>query len=187
MQKENGFTLTELLIAMIIMLVLAGIGLPTMIYHYARAKQQKAIAQVQRLETALEQFKSDMGYYPVELTEGEYFGTTSTDTSKRAAIIQALSGYDKNQNKVAAWWDDQYWHGPYLEFDKKELDSSGQFIDPWQEAYLFDGTAAGRDLNNTASFDILSKGPDRIWNAGTPGHTDNDDNIVNWLPNYVND
>lgn len=187
MNKEYGFTLLELMVAMIIMLVLAGIGLPTMVHYYAKAKQDKAVAQMMRIEAALEQFNDDMGYYPTAATDGEYFGTTSTDEAKRIAIVEALSGYDKNKTKLTAYWDDPYWHGPYLEWTAKELDSAGQFIDPWRQPYLFDGTAAGRSIQNQGMIDVISRGPDQSWNPGNNNDPVNDDNLGNWLSGFVQD
>ncbi len=186
-RNKCGFTLIELMVAVAIMVLLAGLGIPTMVHQYAKSKRLKAISQIQRLEAALENYKADMGAYPVELTENEYFGSTTTDRNKRKAIIEALSGFDKNKNKLSAYWNDTEWHGPYFEFKKSELDTYGQMIDPWRQAYLFDGTTSGRTMMNQSSFDILSRGADKEWDSSNYNSSKNDDNICNWLPNYVND
>ncbi len=186
-ENKHAFTLIELLTAVTIMVLLLAIGIPTMIHNYAKAKSQKAKAQIIRLETALENYKNDMAVYPTELTDGEYFGNTSTEKNKRAAIIQALSGYDKNKNRISAYWNDPHWHGPYLDISKSEIDSSGQMLDPWKQPFLFDGTGTGRSLNNTTTFDIISKGSDKDWDSANPSSTKNNDNIANWSSDYIND
>ncbi|MCB1194573.1 prepilin-type N-terminal cleavage/methylation domain-containing protein [bacterium] len=182
---SKGFTLIELMAVAIILLILVGLGVPAIRYHYGKSKKNKAIAQLLRLETALENYKNDLGAYPVVLTEAEYFGDSGSDKNKRSVLIQALSGFDKNKNKLAQYWNDSDWHGPYLEFTAKELDASGQFIDPWKQPYLFDGTAGGRALKNLQSFDIVSRGEDKQWDSSNAGNPLNDDNIVNWTGDFT--
>lgn len=183
---RKGFTLIELMATVALIVLLAGLALSTMVHHFAKAKRQKAIAQIQRLESALEGFKSDMGCYPAVLTDGnEYFGSTVMDKTKRSSLIEALSGFDKNKNKIATYWDDANWHGPYLEFKKSELDSYGEMIDPWRAPYLFDGSSSGRDLMNKSGIDIISTGPDREWDSSNENSSKNDDNVCNWLADFV--
>ncbi|MCD6460688.1 prepilin-type N-terminal cleavage/methylation domain-containing protein [bacterium] len=185
--SKNAFSLIELLAVVAIMLILAGLGIPIMVHQYARAKRAQAVAQITAMENALENFKNDMGYYPVTLTEGEYFGDTVTDKSKRKQIIEALSGFDKNKNKLSVYWNDDDWNGPYYEFKTKNLDSSGQLLDPWKQPYLFDSTSTGRILENTGFIDILSKGPDKDWDSSNNNSSKNDDNICNWLGDFAKD
>jgi len=185
--KKNGFTLIELLTAVTIMVFLMAIGIPTMIHHYSKSKIQKAKAQIIRLESAIENYKNDLAVYPSNLTDGEYFGNTVTEKNKRASIIQALSGYDKNKTRINAYWDNSHWHGPYFDFTKSEIDSSGQMLDPWKQPYLFDATPAGRPLQNADAFDIISKGPDKDWDDSNPASSKNNDNIGNWSSDYIND
>lgn len=187
MQKnnQNGFTLMELVVSIGIMVILAGLALPTMMYHYRKAKVTKAIAQTARLDSALEQFRNDMGYYPVSVTSGEYFTDSGTERTKRKEIIEALSGFDKNKNRISAYWDDPDWHGPYLEFKGNEIDTYGQMVDPWLQPFLFDATSAGRPLEQEGGIDILSKGPDKQWDSANAASTKNDDNICNWLADYI--
>ncbi len=183
--RQKGFTLMELVVSIGIMIILAGLALPTMMYHYKKAKISKAIAQIARLESALDQFKNDMGYYPTPITDGEYFSDTSGERSKRVEIIQALSGFDTSKNRISQYWDDPDWHGPYLECKGNELDSYGQMLDPWLQPFLFDGTATGRTLQNTDTVDILSKGPDKDWDSANEANEKNDDNICSWLGDYT--
>jgi len=185
--SKNAFTLIELLAVIAIMLMIAGLGIPTMVHQYSRAKRAQAVAQITAIENAIENFKNDMGYYPVTLTEGEYFGDTSTDKTKRKQIIEAISGFDNNKTKLTVYWDDEDWNGPYYEFKSKDLDSAGQLLDPWKQPYLFDATSAGRTIENTGFIDILSKGPDKDWHSSNSTNEKNDDNICNWLGDFAKD
>lgn len=188
MKKLNsGFSLVELMAVVVIMSFVMALGATGVIYHYAKAKRAKAISQVLRLESALENFKNDMGYYPVAITSGEYFGDTMSEKSQRKLMLQALSGFDKDKNRIATYWNDSDWHGPYLEFKSDEIDLSEQMIDPWRQAYLVDATVAGRTMQNPSSIDVLSKGPDKEWDSNNYSSSKNDDNICNWLGNYVKD
>jgi len=188
MKKMNsGFTLIELMAVVVIMSFVMGLGATGVIYHYAKVKREKAVSQVLRLESALENFRNDMGYYPTAITSGEYFGDTMSEKTQRRLMLEALSGFDKDKNRVATYWNDSDWHGPYLEFKSDEIDSSGQMIDPWRQPYLIDATAAGRTMQNLSSIDVLSKGVDKEWDSGNDSSPKNDDNICNWLANYVKD
>ncbi|MDX9702113.1 MAG: type II secretion system protein GspG [Candidatus Auribacterota bacterium] len=178
--RQKGFTLIELMVSVAIMVVLAGIALPTMMFHYKKAKVTKATAQISRLESAIDQFKNDMGYYPPALTAGEYFGDSATERGKRKEIIEALSGFDINKNRIALYWDDPDWNGPYLECKGNELDTNGQMLDPWLQPFLFDATPSGRVLKNTDTVDIISKGADKQWDSANESSDKNDDNICNW-------
>ncbi len=187
MRKPGGFSLIELMAVVVIMAFIMALSATGVVYYFAKAKKEKAISQVLRLESALENFKNDMGYYPIAITSGEYFGDTSSEKNQRKLMLQALSGFDKDKNKITTYWNDTDWHGPYLEFKSNEIDSSGQMIDPWRQAYLVDATASGRAMKNPSSIDILSKGPDKQWDYNNYSDPKNDDNICNWLGNYVKD
>ena len=62
--NNNGFTLIELMVVIIILGVLAGLLVPRIMGRPEQAKQLKAKIQIEGLETALKLYKLDNGVYP---------------------------------------------------------------------------------------------------------------------------
>lgn len=89
--RQGGFTLIEIMVVMAIIAMLAAMVGPRLIRQQEKAQVKAAAAQVERLGTALDTFRLDMGRYP-NSQEG------------LAALMQPPSG--------AARWD-----GPYLNKD----------------------------------------------------------------------
>ncbi|MEG3756679.1 type II secretion system major pseudopilin GspG [Pseudoalteromonas carrageenovora] len=67
--KNNGFTLVELLIVMVILGLLASIVAPRMFSKVDSAREGTAKAQMQVMATALDSYRLDIGYYPDTLNE----------------------------------------------------------------------------------------------------------------------
>src|SRR6185503_9246226 len=88
-----GFTLVELLVVMVILVLLASLVAPRVIGYLGSSRTKTAKVQVQSLTTALELYKVDTGRYP-------------TTTEGLKALVEAPSGVSS-------------WNGPYL--NKKEL------------------------------------------------------------------
>ena len=63
-RPENGFTLLELMVVIIILGVLAGLVLPRFMGRTEEAKRTKAKLQIENLEAALKLYKLDNGNYP---------------------------------------------------------------------------------------------------------------------------
>ncbi len=61
--KENGFTLIELMVVIVILGLLAGIIVPKLVGRTEEAKRIKAAVQIRNLEAALELFRLDNGFY----------------------------------------------------------------------------------------------------------------------------
>ncbi len=64
MHQEQGFSLMELLIVMVILGLLAGLVGPKMFGKVGKAKQNSAKAQIALFETALDMYRLDIGKYP---------------------------------------------------------------------------------------------------------------------------
>jgi general secretion pathway protein G len=87
-RKQQGFTLLELLVVIVIIGLLAGYVAPRYFSQVGRSEIQVARAQIESLEKALDQYRLDMKRYP------------STEEG-----LQALA---------AKPGDAQAWSGPYL-------------------------------------------------------------------------
>ncbi|MDD5434106.1 MAG: type II secretion system major pseudopilin GspG [Nitrospira sp.] len=64
MKKEDGFTLIEIMVVLIIIGLLAGIVVPRLMGRTEEAKHTKTIVQIKNLQSALDLYKLDNGYYP---------------------------------------------------------------------------------------------------------------------------
>ena len=61
---QQGFTLVEMLLVLVILATLAAIVLPKMVGRSEQAKVTAAQTQISNLKTALDAFEVDTGYYP---------------------------------------------------------------------------------------------------------------------------
>lgn len=64
--KNNGFTLLEMMVIIIILGLLASLTVPSLMENKNRADQQKALSDIAAIENALDMYKLDNGYYPTE-------------------------------------------------------------------------------------------------------------------------
>lgn len=96
---EAGFTLVELLVVMVIMVLLASLVAPRVIGYIGSSKTKTAKVQIKSLATSLELFKLDTGRYP-------------NDREGLLALVQAPPGT-------------RNWAGPYLQESKVPADPWG--------------------------------------------------------------
>lgn len=99
-RAQGGFSLMELLVALVILALIMGIVGPRVIGYLSRAKSQTAEAQVKMLQGALDLFLMDVGRYP-------------TDEEGLPALVSAPGS--------AAGWS-----GPYLDEDAVPADPWGR-------------------------------------------------------------
>ena len=96
-QMENGFTLVELLLVLVILATLAAIVLPRFTGTSQRARITAAVTQISTFKTALNAYEVDMGSYPKSLED---------------LIVRPQNA-------------GQNWHGPYLDSDTIPKDPWG--------------------------------------------------------------
>lgn len=64
-KKQNGFSLVELLLVILVILLLATVSAIAVNSQKAKARDAKRISDIRAIQTALEFYKSDEGQYPV--------------------------------------------------------------------------------------------------------------------------
>lgn len=99
-QGEAGFTLVELLVVMVILVLLASLVAPRVMGYLGSSRTKTAKVQIENLSTSLELFKLDTGRYP-------------TAREGLQALVQPPPGL-------------RSWNGPYLKKDQVPLDPWGQ-------------------------------------------------------------
>ena len=67
--RQNAFTLIELLIVMAILALLAGLVGPTLWNKLSGAKRDVTATQIKNIESSLDSYRLDMGKFPKELSE----------------------------------------------------------------------------------------------------------------------
>lgn len=100
MSGQEGYTLTELLVVMFILVLLVGLVAPKVIGYLGGAKSDAARIQLSNIESALDLYLIDVGRYPTE-TEG------------LKALLQKPEAAAK-------------WRGPYLKKDSGLRDPWGE-------------------------------------------------------------
>ncbi len=63
-RQQQGFTLIEIMVVIIILGLLAGLVLPKFLGQEEKAKHEVAKTQIRSLENALDAYKLDNGFYP---------------------------------------------------------------------------------------------------------------------------
>lgn len=108
MGNESGFTLIELMVVILILGLLAGTVMPKLIGRAEDAKRTQAAVQIRNMESALQLFHLDNGFYP------------STEQGLDALVARPGTG------RVPARWREE----GYLE--------KGQIPrDPWGNEYVY--------------------------------------------------
>ena len=67
LKNQRGFSLIELLVVIVIIILLAGISIIALNGQRAKARDAKRISDIKQVQTALEFYYSDEGEYPIVL------------------------------------------------------------------------------------------------------------------------
>jgi len=137
--SQQGFTLIELMVVMVILGILAGMIVPRIMDRPEEARRTKAGVDIQALEQALQLYKLDNGQYPT--TEQGLQSLIEAPSVGRLAKKWRQGGYlDKNRVPMDPWGNDFVYISPGLHGDF-DLMSYGPDGEPG-------GEDADADINN---------------------------------------
>lgn len=64
MKKQQGFSLLELMVVIVILGIIASLVVPNVMGNKEEADRQKAVVDIQQLENALDMYRLRNGFYP---------------------------------------------------------------------------------------------------------------------------
>lgn len=171
-RQHNRFTLIELLITIAIILILAGILIPTVNSAIKKAEQAKAKAEITTLVNAIKQYEATYGTLK--------FGTDIFDkveTGGTTDFYEIASGKYDEFIKMLQAEDDEY-NKRKVKFLEIVANEAGEYKDPWGNDYVLKfgvndkllhlaGTNSNKihgladDIDTLrVSIAVMSKGPD---------------------------
>lgn len=113
---NQGFTLIEIMVVLVILGILAGLIVPRIIGRPDEARRMKAKIQIQSLETALQLYKLDTGNYPT--TEQGLAALVEPPTTGELAKSWREGGYlEKGQVPKDPWGNDYLYLSPGTQGD----------------------------------------------------------------------
>lgn len=153
-----GFTLTELLIVMAILVLLVSLVGPRLLGSKEKADINSVKTQIGMFQSALERYAIDMNRFP---SSEQGLSALISEPSAEASDDSGgdtieLEGEDSGSGGGSAW------DGPYLKTEELPRD-------PWGNSYRYEYPATHNSMNV----------PD-IWSLGPDGQENTEDDIVSW-------
>lgn len=142
--RAAGFTLTELLVVIGIIALLAGIAVPTVSRAIEGGKKTKARSELQAIVAAVKAYKQEYGCWPATEpmstdTTGEFgawYGpskwATSTGLSRGRDLMKILSGQNVGSGMGTSW--PRPMNPKQIRF-LEGAQTDGTFVDPWGMQY----------------------------------------------------
>ena len=161
---KRSFTVTELLVAIAIVVILAGILIGGIGYAGRRADEAKTIAAMQALSAALEAFRAEKGYYPS--FRNDPYGSVDYEVRFYRNAAGELTLCFRGVSLEYKFVDNK--GKPFLELGNVTGSTKETYVDAWGKGLLYQCPGT----HNKSSFDLFSCGPDQI--KGTA------DDIANW-------
>ena len=100
LKQQKGFTLVELLVVVAIIGVLAAVAVPRFVDSTASANGAKVLADLQSMDSAIQQFSAANGALPTALTDlSTYFASGTAPTPPTGKV--KIKTYEKAAGSVA--------------------------------------------------------------------------------------
>ncbi|OON41348.1 type II secretion system protein GspG [Izhakiella australiensis] len=122
-RQQDGFTLLELLVVLMIIALLAGFVGPKVFSNVDQAKEKTALRQMRSFADALSQYRLDTGAWP---TEGQGLKAL---TEKPANVKNWNGPYLSQQIPNDPWGNPYQWHNPTQEknsINEVDISSGGK-------------------------------------------------------------
>jgi type II secretory pathway pseudopilin PulG len=165
-----AFTITELLIVIAIIIVLAGLILSTVGYVQKKGARSRAETEIAAMSAALESYKADNGIYPTDSTKTEQVDPAVSPTPAAASLYlyEQLSG-DTNDDRAAEGESYFTFKPGMLLPAPPSTNPVTAMRDPFGNPYGYStARAAGQAYGYNPTFDLWSTGGDntgdqRLW------------------------
>lgn len=136
-RKDEGFSLIELLVVLMIMALIAALVAPRLFNQVDKSRQTVAETQIRSLSSALDTMRLDIGRYP-------------TNEEGLALLVRAPSDQDIASNWFGPYLEEDLpvdpWGAPY-EYRPAASDAGGYARKPFIFTYGADGSAGGEGLD----------------------------------------
>jgi general secretion pathway protein G len=142
-RSEQGFTLIELMVVIVILGILAGLIIPKIMGRPDEARAAKAKMQIESMETALKLYKLDNGNYPT--TEQGLQALVKAPTVGGLAKNWRPGGYLEKDRVPKDPWDRDFVYispGTRGDFDLSSLGADGEV----------GGEGKNKDINNWETY-----------------------------------
>ena len=176
-RSAPGFTMIELIVAVTILVILAGASVPVYNAVSRKARVGATKSEMSHIAEALRAYARDVGFAPDRLKWGR-FPPEATGKGKYPTIL----GMDLEEDKGKFGWDPvlrKGWNGPYLAGEVETTDADGDGkpeavrsyqVDAWGRYYIYTNRdEKGKFVGAKSKMRIVrlvSGGPDRNPSTG---------------------
>lgn len=135
--NEEGFTLTEILIVMAVIGLLAGILVPNILGKFDQAKVDSTKIQIRQLATALDDYKRVCNLYPT--TEQTLDALVAAPTAGRVCKNYPAEGFIKEKKMLKDAWDENFMY---------ESDGRKYVIKSYGDDFVEGGEGTAKDISS---------------------------------------